>query len=164
MPFEVNSKLNFENVKYYSWEGYYKKPDLNLEIGDVLLVKLATQYSPFKSAVVYELPEPAITNSSVHIFKKIKCNPSYLQLIISSSEFQQKMKAKQNNGVMNTIALTTIKNLTILLPPIKTQDKIVENLLEFREKNIVLNDYLNQEIKLRTQNIDQTLDSILWNK
>lgn len=160
-----NNRLIFSGIemKYYSWAGYNKKPDLNIEIGDLLLVKMAAPGAPFKSAVVYELPEPAITNSSIHILKKIKCNPSYLQLIISSAEFQAQLRAKQTKSTIPTIGQSTIADMTILLPPRAVQDEIVELLGGYREKNHSLIEELNQEIEARKKQYDYYADAILWN-
>ena len=160
-----NNKLIFSGIemKYYSWTGYNKKPDLNIEIGDLLLVKMAAPGAPFKSAVVYELPEPAITNSSIQILKKIKCNPSYLQLIISSAEFQTQLRAKQTKSTIPTIGQSTIADMTILLPPRAVQDEIVELLGGYREKNHLLIEELNKEIEARRKQYNYYADAILWN-
>lgn len=162
-PNIVNNKLYFDDVQYYSWTGYNKKPDLNIQIGDILLVKMAAVGAPFKSAVVTELPEPAITNSSIHIFKNIKCNPTYLQLIISSAEFQRQLKASQTgSGSLFTIKQSTLLEMPILLPPMEYQNRIGEELLNYRENNNALIQALEKEIQMRKKQYDWISDSILW--
>ncbi len=161
-PNIIDNRICFDDVSYYSWDGYNKKPDLNIEVGDLLLVKMANQNVPFKSAVVYELPEPAITNSSIHIFKEIQCNPTYLQLIISSDVFQQKLKSSQTNSTILTIKQSSILEMTILLPPREIQDEIASRLVDYREKTEQLVTCLQNEITLRKHQYSLYTDSILW--
>ena len=160
-----NNMLVFSGMemKYYSWAGYNKKTDLNIEIGDLLFVKMAAPGAPFKSAVVHDLPEPAISNSSIIIFKKIKCNPDYLQLIISSVEFQVLLKAKQSKSTIPTVSQSAIAEMTILLPPSAVQDEIVELLGQYREKNHSLIEELNKEIEARKSQYNFYANAILWN-
>ena len=159
-----NNRLNFEGVSYYSWEGYNRKPELNIQVGDVLLVKMAASGAPFKSAVVYELPEPAITNSSIHIFKNLKCNPTYFQLILSSSELQDQMKSLQTKSTILTIKQSTLLDMTILLPPREVQDIIAERLTEYRSKTEELVNQLNLEADARKKQYNWYADRLLWKK
>ena len=136
---------------------------MNIEIGDILLVKMAASGSPFKSAVVTELPEPAITNSTIHIFKNVQCNPAYLQLIISSAEFQRRMKSSQTgSGTLFTIRQSTLLEMPILLPTRDVQDLIAERLLRYRTTNSDLVKSLELEIQMRNDQYDYYSDSVLW--
>lgn len=159
-----NNRLSFDGVSYYSWAGYNKKPDLNIEVGDVLLVKMAAPGAPFKSAVVYELPEPAITNSSIHIIKRVKCDPTYLQLILSSAEFQNRLKSLQTKSTIPTIGQAAVLGMPILLPSREVQDRIAAQLIEYREKNEALINALNLEAEARKKQYDWYADSLLWQK
>ena len=159
----LNNKLVFDEVKYYSWDGFYARPRDIVEIGDILMCKFAAQGSPFKSAVVHDLPEPAMTNPSVLIIKNIKCNPEYLQLVLSSAEFQNNLQ-RQAKGVMPTISAKILYSLDIPVPPLMEQDRVVKAMRRYQVKHEELISCLNAEIAARQAVFDYYTDKILWGK
>lgn len=155
-----NSKLNFDDVRYYSWKGYYEKQNLIVENGDIVLCKYSAS-SYYKSAVVEDLPEPAITNMSIFLFKNIKCNPYYLQLVISSSAFQA-LLWKNKSGTMNAIKSSDILTYKIPLPSMDEQKRIVESFLKYRNLNSEIVDSLRSEADKREKQFDCYLDKAIW--
>ncbi len=157
-----NNKLNFDGVSYYSMDGYNARPRDKVEVGDVLLVKFAAPAAPYKSAVVDFLPEPAITNPSIIMIKNIKCNPHYLQLLISSPVFQQEMKRLQNKGSIPAISAKSLYTVSVPIPSDNDQDTIVEFFIKYRETHFDLIKTLNNEITKRNKQFDYYMNRLLW--
>lgn len=157
-----NNKLNFNDISYYSMDGYNARPRDQVEVGDVLLVKFAAPASPYKSAVVDFLPEPAITNPSIIMIKKIKCNPHYFQLILSSPAFQKEMKRVQNKGSIPAVSTKSLYAISIPIPHEEEQRRIVDKLIFYREKHNELINSLNEEISKRNNQFDYHINNVLW--
>ena len=160
----VDDQIDYSEVLYYSWEGYYRKPNLNLEDGDILLAKYAAAGSPYKSAVIEHLPCPAISNPNVIMLKKIKCNGHYLQLLLSSEEFQAQLKASQTNSTLPSLSATNLQEMMILLPPIEVQIQLEKHISKLRTAKKELVSLLSKEIEAREKEYAYYADAILWNK
>lgn len=158
----IDNRLYFNDVKYYSWEGYNLRPRDMLHVGDIIMCKFAAQGSPFKSAFVYELPELAMTNPSMFIFKNIKCNPEYLQLVFSSKEFQDILKT-QSKGVMPTISSKALCSISVPIPSEEVQKKLVKIFLDYRNKNYELINTLLKEAEARNKEYEYYLGKSVWN-
>lgn len=162
-PNIVDDHIDYSDVQYYSWEGYNRKQNLNLEEGDILLAKYAAPAAPFKSAVIKNLPGPAISNPNVIMLKKITCNRDYLQLVLSSAEFQRQLKATQINSTMPSLSATTLLEMKIFLPPRDIQDELAIKIGEYRALKKELVARLNEEASAREKEYDYYSDLLLWN-
>ena len=159
----IDDRIDYSDVQYYSWEGYNRKQNLNLEVGDILLAKYAAPAAPFKSAVIKSLPGPAISNPNVIMLKKITCNRDYLQLILSSAEFQRQLKATQTNSTMPSLSATALMEMRILLPPRDIQDELAIKIGEYRALKKELVARLNEEASAREKEYDYYSNLLLWN-
>lgn len=159
-----NNQLVFEDLRYYSWEGYYERPRDAVEVDNIVMSKYAAPASPYKSAVVSYLPEPAIANPSLLLFKEIKCNPYYLQLVISSPIFQNKLKQIQSKTTLPNVSIKNVYALTIPLPSDSRQQELVDMLSKYRTASDQLISSLNAEIRLRQQQMEFIMNQKLWEK
>ena len=97
------------------------------------------------------------------MLKKIKCNAHYLQLLLSSDEFQAQLKASQTNSTMPSLSATYLQEMTIILPPIEAQTLLVDHITKLRRAKRELISLLGEEIKAREKEYSYYTDSILWN-
>ena len=159
----IDDHIDYSDIQYYSWEGYNRKPNLNLEEGDILVAKYAAPASPFKTAIIENLPGPAISNPNLIMLKKIACDREYLQLVLSSSEFQKQIKANQTKSTLPTLPAATLSEMKILLPPRNIQTIIANRIGKLRicKKELVAK--LNDEIVAREKEYNYYSDLLLWN-
>lgn len=137
-----NNKFIEDNLTYLSWEKYYESPEIQVENGDILLVKTA---SVGKVIYIEELNKKATINPQLVILKNIKCNAKYLYYTMINSKFQSDIKKASAGGVMLTLTHGNINSIKIALPRLDEQEKIALILSEIDEK---IEGYENKKQKL----------------
>ena len=124
--------INFSNCKYISHDEHKElikrcKP----EIGDILLSKVGTLGLVAK--IETELEFSIFVQLALIKPKLDLICPDFLKFLLNSSYMQRQIQAKSNLSTMGYIGIGKISKLEIPLPPLKTQQKIVE-ILEKAEK------------------------------
>ena len=137
-----NNKFIEDNLTYLSWEKYYESPEIQVENGDILLVKTA---SVGKVIYIEGLNKKATINPQLVILKNIKCNAKYLYYTMINSKFQSDIKKASAGGVMLTLTHGNINSIKIALPRLDEQEKIALILSEIDEK---IEGYENKKQKL----------------
>jgi type I restriction enzyme S subunit len=121
----VNDKLEYDKCQYISWFKYEESPEIMIFNGDIIFAKTA---SIGKVAVVKDLPEKATINPQFVVFKNIKCNNVFLYYAIRGQGFKQQIESITNGVAIPTVSQNNMASLTIPVPPLPEQEKIVSEL------------------------------------
>ena len=121
----VNDVINFDECQYISWYKYDESPEIQIFEGDVIYAKTA---SIGKVAIIKHLPEKATINPQFVVFKDIKCNHDFLYYAVRGNGFKEQVRLIINGVAIPTISQSNMAKLTIPVPPIAEQAKIVEEL------------------------------------
>jgi len=121
----VNDVINFDKCQYISWYKYDESPEIQIFEGDVIYAKTA---SIGKVAIIKHLPEKATINPQFVVFKDIKCNHDFLYYAVRGNGFKEQVSLIINGVAIPTISQSNMAKLTIPVPPITEQEKIVAEL------------------------------------
>ena len=121
----VDGELNFDKCSYLSWQKYYESPEIMVNNGDIVFVKTA---SVGKVAIARSLPQETTVNPQILVFKRIACNPFFLNYFLQSSKLQGWVIASANGSTILTISQVTIGDYPIFVPSKAEQDAIVRYL------------------------------------
>lgn len=124
-PSMDDGKLNLSNCKYLSWDKYYESPEIQVKVGDILLVKTA---SVGKVAYVNELKKEMTINPQILIIKSKNIKNKFLFYVILSDILQSQIKMSVTGGTVPTLSQEKIGNFVIIEPPFNIQNRIVEKL------------------------------------
>lgn len=120
-----NGKLILQNCKYLSWNKYYESPEIQVKVGDILLVKTA---SVGKVAYVSDLKKEMTINPQILIIKSKNIKTKFLFYVVLSNILQSQIKMSVTGGTVPTLSQEKIGNFVITEPPLNIQNKIVEKL------------------------------------
>ena len=121
----VNDKLDLTKCQYISWHKYEESPEIMIYEGDIIFAKTA---SIGKVAVVKDLPEKATINPQFVVFKEIQCSNNFLYYVLRGKNFIEQIKSITNGVAIPTVSQNNLAKLTIPIPPIAEQEKIVAEL------------------------------------
>lgn len=149
-----NGKLNLLNCKYLSWEKYYESPEIQLRVGDILLVKTA---SVGKVAYVDRLVKEMTINPQLLIIKSKNINNKFLFYVIFSEFFQSQVEMSVTGGTVPTLSQEKISNFEITNPPMTSQIKIAKYL----DKMCFEVERISNKIKLEIENLESYKKSVI---
>lgn len=149
-----NGKLNLLNCKYLSWEKYYESPEIQLRVGDILLVKTA---SVGKVAYVDRLVKEMTINPQLLIIKSKNINNKFLFYVIFSEFFQSQVEMSVTGGTVPTLSQEKISNFEITNPPMTSQIKIAKYL----DKMCFEVERISNKIKLEIENLENYKKSVI---
>ena len=157
----INQHLNLsaEINTYISWEKYDESPEIKIEIGDIVLVKTGSTVG--KTAIVRELIEKATINPQMVVLKEIQCSPAYLSHYINTPYFQLKLKSLCGQGSVPNISQTKLSTISIPIPPLSEQRRIVDLLDRFDTLTNSISEGLPKEIALRRKQYEYYRDALL---
>ena len=121
----VNDRLDLTKCQYISWHKYEESPEIMIYEGDIIFAKTA---SIGKVAVVKDLPEKATINPQFVVFKEIQCSNNFLYYVLRGKNFIEQIKSITNGVAIPTVSQNNLAKLTIPIPPIAEQEKIVAEL------------------------------------
>ena len=121
----INDVLSFDKCQYISWFKYEESPEIQIFNGDIIYAKTA---SIGKVALVKDLPEKATINPQFVVFKDIKCYSPYLYYAVKSENFKLQISLITNGVAIPTVSQNNMANLSIPVPPLPTQERIVSEL------------------------------------
>ena len=121
----INDVLSFDKCQYISWFKYEESPEIQIFNGDIIYAKTA---SIGKVALVKDLPEKATINPQFVVFKDIKCYSPYLYYAVKSENFKLQISLITNGVAIPTVSQNNMANLSIPIPPLPTQERIVSEL------------------------------------
>lgn len=110
-----NGNLNFEKSTYISWKKYDESPEIQLHMGNIVLVKTGSSYG--KTALVKELPVKTTVNPQIVVLKpKENVNEYFMSVLISHSMIQKQIKSAVVGGAIPTLSQESISKFDILYP------------------------------------------------
>lgn len=156
----VDNKLTMDcKNTYITRDKYEESPEIMININDVILCKTGSTVG--KVAVVDFLPEKATLNPQLVVLKNIRCNHRYLFYQLSKESTQKEIKKLAGIGSVPNISQKAIANISIPIPSLEEQEKIVNMLDRF---DIVYNDIsmkLSAEIDSRRKQYEYYRDEIM---
>ena len=119
----TDGHMDYTKCTYISWHKYEESPEIQVNNGDILLVKTGSSYG--KCALVGDLPWKATINPQFVVLKYISINPQYLTWILQSSYARKNYDAFVLGTAIPTFTQVVLGNLRIPLPPLTEQRRIV---------------------------------------
>ena len=121
----IDDRLSLAKCQYISWFKYEQSPEIKVYEGDIILAKTA---SIGKVAIVDNLPEKATVNPQFVVLKKITENNRFLYYTLRSRSFRYQLSQIVNGVAIPTVSQSNLEKLSISVPPIQEQEKIVAEL------------------------------------
>jgi type I restriction enzyme, S subunit len=118
----VDGKLDFRNATYISWTKYYESPEIQLSLGDTVIVKTGSTYG--RVAFVQDLPMEATVNPQIAIFKTELVDKKFLFFLASSQYFHTLARNSNTGSTMPTMTQESVLSFLIALPSQKEQAQI----------------------------------------
>ena len=119
-----SDEIDFDDVNFISEFRYLESPELQLRLGDVLLVKDGNTLGI--TNVVRRLPRPATVNGSIAVLRPFAMNSRFLRYALASSLIQGLIGAfKAGMGVPHLFQ-ADIKKFPLPLPPPAVQSAIAD--------------------------------------
>ncbi len=141
-----NSEISNENLRFLSWEKYHESPEIQVKVGDIMMVKTGSTYG--KTALVKSLIQETTINPQMVLFKNFKGNPGYLSYLFNSKQYQNEISILNTGSGMPTLTQENIGDLIIYLPNNIEQEKIVQFLDTELAKMDALTAKAEQQIEL----------------
>ena len=147
--------LSYDACTYITWDKYEESPEIMANVDDIILCKTA---SVGKVAMIKWLPEKATINPQLVILKNIKSNPRFLYYILEDAPFQSKIKGFAGIGSVPNVSQAKLSNITIPIPSLSDQERIVGILDTFTSAIDNLKEQIAQRRKQYEYYRDQLLD------
>ena len=154
----INQELNYEDCSYISWAKYEESPEIKVAVGDVIFTKTA---SVGKTALVKYLPKEATINPQLVVLKNIQCNSAFLAYVLKTYRFQKEVAKLQGVGSVPNISQTSLSGITIPIPPLAEQKRIVDILDRFHALATDITAGLPAEIEARRKQYEYYRDQLL---
>ncbi|EPP7628368.1 restriction endonuclease subunit S [Providencia rettgeri] len=144
-------RLSLENSEYSRWK---------LEVGDILINRVNSIEYLGKSAIVNELPEPAVFESNIMKFRvnPDKAIPEYIVKFLCSttglSQLRKNAKLAVNQASINQ---QDVKNCIVFLPELSEQIEIVRRI----EELFAFADSIEQKANAALERVNNLTQSIL---
>jgi len=144
-------RLSLEDSEYSKWK---------LEVGDILVNRVNSIEYLGKSAIVRELPEPAVFESNIMKFRvnPDEAIPEYIVKFLCSttgiSQLRQNAKLAVNQASINQ---QDVKNCQVYLPVPQEQTEIVRRV----EQLFAYADTIEQQAKAAKERVDKLTQAIL---
>jgi type I restriction enzyme, S subunit len=128
-PSNINgNKFNTNECTYISWFKYEESPEIMVFEGDIIFVKTGSTYG--KVAIVEKLPVKATINPQFVVLKELKCCNKFLYYAMTTKSFKEQVEGIIGGAATPTLSQTNLADLTIPLPPLPEQQRIVSILDE----------------------------------
>ena len=119
----IEGQMNYDNCTFITWEKYEESPEIQIQDGDILLVKTGSSYG--KCALVQKLPLEATINPQFVTLKHVGCNNNYLTCVLQSAYARKNYENFVLGTAIPTFTQVDLGNMTIPLPPLSEQFRIV---------------------------------------
>jgi type I restriction enzyme S subunit len=134
---------------FISEEKYKSLESCRVRSGDILISLVGTIG---KVLILSENCQPGIINPrlvKLSLYKDI--HRKYISLVLSSPLIQSELSDKSHGGTMNILNLSLIRDLSMPIPPVPEQHRIVQKVDELMVLCDQLREHLNQARKTRLQ-------------
>ena len=123
----VNNALHFTNLNYINQFRYDESPEIQLKVGDVLLVKDGAGIG--KCAIVENMPIPSTVNGSIAVISSTSfITPKYLYYYFLSAMFQQHIDLLKDGMGVPHLFQSDLKEIKIAFPSKDEQKEIADYL------------------------------------
>ena len=119
----IDGKMNFSHYTMISWEKYNESPEIQVNVGDILLVKTGSSYG--KAALVDILPLQSTINPQFVVLKHILCDSYFLIHLLQSGYAKKLYDAFVLGTAIPTFTQAALNEMLIPLPPLSEQRRIV---------------------------------------
>ena len=140
-----NGQMVYNGCTYITWEKYEESPEIKTFNGDILFCKTGSTVG--KVAMVKELPCEATINPQLVVLKNITIDPKYLNYILGTYKIQTIVKRLAGIGSVPNISQEKLGNITIPVPSLQEQQRIVSILDTFEASISNLESQLKQREK-----------------
>lgn len=142
-----DGKINWDEVYHITEERYNEAPEIQLQVGDVLITKDGTIG---KLLFIDYLPDRTSLNSHLLVFRPIDGSyfPKYLYYHLMSQPFKHYIELSKTGTTFYGITQEAVSHYKIILPSINEQIKIVEYLEIELNKILNMSTKIGKEIKL----------------
>ena len=154
----INGRISYEKCTYISWTKYYESPEIMAEVGDVVFTKTA---SVGKTAYIENMPKEMTINPQLVLLKKFKGNSKYLSYILKASFFQNEVMKITGVGSVPNVSQSSLAEISIPIPPLSEQQRIVDILDRFDALVNDLSAGLPAEIEARRKQYEYYRDTLL---
>lgn len=123
----VNNALHFTNLNYINQSRYDESPEIQLKVGDVLLVKDGAGIG--KCAIVENMPIPSTVNGSIAVISSTSfITPKYLYYYFLSEIFQHHIDLLKDGMGVPHLFQSDLKEIKIAFPSKDEQKEIADHL------------------------------------
>lgn len=132
-----DNEIDFEGCKKISFESYFKlSKKFKIAVGDIIFARYAT----VGAVRVVEEGTKFIVSYSCAVIRPddSKVIPKYLYYYIKSKKCQKDIERSINAGTQKNVGIATIKKLSIEVPSLAEQEKIVSILSQLDQKITLL--------------------------
>lgn len=123
----INNHIDYTNCTYISWYKYNESPEIQVQNGDILLVKTGSTFG--KSALVKDLPEKATINPQLVLLNAFKCDNKYLSYVIAHDIIQNQIHADVVGGAIPTLSQEKISNFFFFIPKKQEEQRAIAEVL-----------------------------------
>ncbi len=123
----INNHIDYTNCTYISWYKYNESPEIQVQNGDILLVKTGSTFG--KSALVKDLPEKATINPQFVLLNAFKCDNKYLSYVIAHDIIQNQIHADVVGGAIPTLSQEKISNFSFFIPKKQEEQQTIAEAL-----------------------------------
>ena len=125
----VDGFLDFSHYTMISWEKYDESPEIQVKVGDILLVKTGSSYG--KAALVDKLPLQSTINPQFVVLKHILCDKYYLTHLLQSGYAKKLYDDFVLGTAIPTFTQKALNEMLVPLPPLSEQKRIVTAIIEW---------------------------------
>lgn len=154
-----NGLMSFDIATYISWFKYEESPEIQIEIGDILVVKTGSSFG--KTCIIKDLPEKATINPQIAILKFVSIHQDWLVFALNSPFVQNQFSEYVIGTSIPTFSQEKLSSTLLPLPPFEEQQHIVDKIVEIMPIVDKYNNAQNELDKLNTFNKEQLKKSIL---
>ena len=154
-----NGLMNFDIATYISWFKYEESPEIQIEIGDILVVKTGSSFG--KTCIVKDLPEKATINPQIAVLKFVLTHKNWLVFALNAPFVQNQFSEYVIGTSIPTFSQEKLSSTLLPLPPFKEQQRIVDKIVGIIPIVEKYNNAQNELDKLNASNREQLKKSIL---
>ena len=154
-----NGLMSFDIATYISWFKYEESPEIQIEIGDILVVKTGSSFG--KTCIIKDLPEKATINPQIAVLKFVSIHQDWLVFALNSPFVQNQFSEYVIGTSIPTFSQEKLSSTLLPLPPFEEQQHIVDKIVEIMPIVDKYNNAQNEFDKLNTFNKEQLKKSIL---
>jgi len=156
----LENKLSLHKKAFISETTFKSMKRSQLQKGDVLLNIVGASIG---RSCVYDQNDPANINQAVCVIRPKKdLNSKYLAYLLNSQKYQSYFTKEKSGGARDNIDLYQVRNLPIEIPPLQTQQKLVQMMdqayaikkeKEQRAEELLdsINDFVLGELEIETE-------------